>query len=50
MLGKHTDKKIVMTIITKEQLRMIQKLSDKWGKSKSYVIRKLIESGLKGDM
>ena len=46
ILGKNTDKKIVLIILGKDQLTMIQKLSDMWGFSKSKVIRKLIEKGL----
>lgn len=50
MLGKNTDKKIVLTIITKEQWGMIQKLSDVRGVSKSMVIRQLIADGLTGNI
>jgi len=48
MLGKNTDKKIVLIILGKDQLKMIQKLADMQGFSKSKVIRHLIEDGLKG--
>lgn len=50
MLGKNTDKKIVLTIITKEQWRMVQKLSDMRKVSKSMILRQLIENGLKGNV